>query len=149
VAAYLDNARARRLQTGCGYAVPYTPIQPGEYPFSEEHTDGDKVSRGIDHPVLVVAPGRDRLELRFEIAGTAYRAVYRVTCAYFDWNDHRETCAPSVSPQPKLDPRTNTLDPPPLLAPQSRGCHGCAAGNELGLLGAAFVIVALVRRRLR
>ncbi len=85
VQSYLTSTAARTLETSCGYDVQYTPILPGEYPFAEEHLTGAKTSAGIDHPRVVVAPDRKQVELFFGVGPTEYRAVYRVTCAYFDW----------------------------------------------------------------
>lgn len=96
VAAYLDASRRRELLTGCGYHVRYTPLAPGRYVFQEEHRDGSRVPKGIAEPVLLVAPGRDVVELRFRIGDRRYRAVYRVRCASFEWEPADQgRCAPS------------------------------------------------------
>jgi hypothetical protein len=83
VRALIDKLRRRELKTGCGYAVPYVPIVPGEYTFLEEHSEGAKVSVGIDRPSLTVPADRKHLELRFTVGGHQQRAVYKVRRAHF------------------------------------------------------------------
>ncbi|MFO0565649.1 MAG: hypothetical protein U0263_08305 [Polyangiaceae bacterium] len=97
VLAYIESYRDRALRTECGSSVPYTPILPGRYVFSREHADGATVSRGVERPVLTVAPGRAELVLDFGVLGVRYQATYRVKCAYFDWEAGglSERCAPS------------------------------------------------------
>jgi hypothetical protein len=102
VAAYIEATEQRTLRTGCGYRVPYRPVSPGRYVFEEEHSDGRETPRGLAEPELIVAPGRDVVELRFRNEGRRYRAVYEVVCAHFDWDKKEaDRCAPS-EPTPDL-----------------------------------------------
>lgn len=170
VGQYIADASKRKLMTGCNYEVPYTPILPGTYVFENEHRNGERVPIGVDDPVVVVAPGRDVVALGFTVKGRRYRAVYRVQCAYFDWNGVDKRCAPSepsdidgamksagapppsalsAAPAPSEPaPATSSSAPaspaataPSPSAPPPLGCAGCAASPaERGREAGAIVV---------
>lgn len=96
VAEYLKASAGRRLDTACGYSVGYTPVLPGRYAFDQEHSDGSTTPRDLAEPEVIVAPGRDVVEVRARIGERRLRAVYRVTCARFTWDKSETTaCAPT------------------------------------------------------
>jgi hypothetical protein len=84
-ARYIESVSKDKLKTACGYPVSYTPILPGVYPFEQEHSDGARVPRGVEDPVLSISADRKRATLEFSIAKVRYRAEYQVTRAYFSW----------------------------------------------------------------
>lgn len=175
VRAYLEAAATKRLKTSCGYDVAYTPILPGRYAFSEEHGDGAKTPKGIESPVLVVAPGRAELTLEFGVAGVRYEASYRVKCAHFTWEASDETqCAPMEATPARLgapsvapaDTTRVTIPTPSASAsaapvviethdasPSKRSsCGACAIGSDTApspapfALGTALAMVLALRR---
>lgn len=155
VGRYLRAASQRKLMTSCGYAVSYTPILPGRYAFDQEHRDGAKVPVGIDDPEIIVAPGRDKIELRFSLKGLRYRAVYLVKCAAFEWEGGAQRCAesepsaidtpvkpdaapppdaaapppaePAPAPPRPVEVSSHPAPAPPPVQPPPGGCGGCAA----------------------
>lgn len=98
VITHLRASQARRwVRTACGYSIPFMPVLPGRYVF-EPDWDGDPVAAEVAASVVIVAPGRDRVELRIRVGGRDVRAVYRVTCATFDTSgDGPKSCAASQS----------------------------------------------------
>ncbi len=102
IAPWLTATAKRKLMTGCGYSVDYTPILPGRYVFDQEHLGGERTPKGVEAPEVLVAPGRDRLELRFGVRGRRFRAEYAIRCAWFEWTPNMpRQCASSVaSPWP-------------------------------------------------
>lgn len=92
--AYIEGFTHAKLETSCDYEVDYTPILPGIYPFQEDHSTGKKTSEGSE--VLTISEDRQTVRLDFSISGRKYTAVYRVTCAHFDWTS-RGVCGPGAT----------------------------------------------------
>lgn len=91
------RARARERTRTCGASAPSRPLRPGRYAFVFPLHDRELVDAE-----LLVAPGRDFVELRARAAGRAVRAVYPVTCARFD-GDPAGLCAPTEASARDLD----------------------------------------------
>jgi hypothetical protein len=122
IAPWLTATAKRKLMTGCGYSVDCTPVLPGRYVFDQEHLGGERTSKGVDAPEVLVAPGRDRLELRFGVRGKRFRAEYAIRCAWFEWTPNTpKQCAKSVaSPWPAnvvADASSVEPEPAPSVAP--------------------------------
>lgn len=98
VITHLRASQARKwVRTACGHSIPFMPVLPGRYVF-EPDWDGEAVAAEVAASVVIVAPGRDRIELRIRVGGRPVRAVYRVVCAEFDvWGDEPKACAASQS----------------------------------------------------
>lgn len=167
VAGYIASQGKRTLMTACRYAVPYTPILPGRYRFEQEHGDGSKTSRGIDDPTLEIRPGRSMAELRFKLGGRAHVARYAISCASFEWEKGRESCAPfepdspsaggdAASPSASASAPAASSAPPPAAPPPppppitvervppptARGCAACATAGAASTQGVAPNIAA-------
>ena len=154
--AWIEDRSARMLTTSCGYPVPYTPILPGRYRFSEEHVDGGKTSVGIDATHLVVAPDRQRVTLEFSAAGRAYEAIYEVTCARFEWEPgEADKCGPKevhVDPPPTPANEPASAEPPKIEppapvaadAPPPVGARGCAVAPTGGPVPGSLLLLGLV-----
>lgn len=149
VASYIESWSEQQLETACGYSVSYTPIVPGRYTFVEEHSTGGKTSAGIDDPVLHISPDRRRATLEFSVKGVAYSAGYRITCAFFDWeNRGQKSCAMTGTPA------TPPPGPAPPVEPDGgAGCRSCsmqpAAPGSAGALALLVLTGALLLGRRR
>lgn len=98
VITHFREVLARRwVHTACGTSIPLTPLLPGRYVFDKDW-DEEPVAAEVAASVVIVAPGRDRVELRTRVGGRPVRAVYQVVCATF---------------------ATRVGDPPPCAASQS------------------------------
>lgn len=93
------RANAERFSRGSVHCsgLPYESVLPGHY-VVEVDEDEPPPRGGFVPTAMIVAPGRDRVELRYRLGERRLRAVYRVECAYFE--DDR-VCAPSL-PTPDL-----------------------------------------------
>jgi uncharacterized protein (TIGR03382 family) len=138
VTSYIESWREQWLETACGYSVSYTPIVPGRYTFVEEHSTGGKVSVGIDDPVLHISPDRQEATLEFSVKGVEYSAGYRITCAFFDWEDRgHKSCAMTGTPAvPPPGPA------PPVEPEGAAGCRSCSVqGRAAGPPGSLALLV--------
>lgn len=80
IAAWLTATAKRKLMTGCGYSVDYTPILPGRYVFDQEHLGGERTPKGVEAPEVFVAPGRDRRALFWRPRAALSRRVRHSVC---------------------------------------------------------------------
>lgn len=88
------RARTRARADACGVSIPLRPLRPGRYAFVYPLEGRDLV--GAE---LLVAPGRDFVELRLRDRGRPLRAVYPVTCARFDIDPPGACAAREASPR--------------------------------------------------
>ena len=85
-AGIADHIRAtvlRHKSNPCGRWTPFRPLLPGRYTLIPEDSEESTWLPRVTDMDVIVAPGRDRIELRFRTRGRRYRAVYEVLCAYF------------------------------------------------------------------
>ncbi|MEZ4453606.1 MAG: hypothetical protein R3B09_29395 [Nannocystaceae bacterium] len=104
VDAYLSASSATPRRISCGYSVPVSPVLPGRYAQIGPSQPGS---------VLLVSPGRERVELRVRAGARELRAVYPVVCARLAGDADTAPCAPS-EPVGELDglPTFQVASPP-------------------------------------
>lgn len=112
VAAGLEAARQRTYLNSCGDNVAFAPLLPGRY--KHRLTQEDRTLGGAE---LLIAPGRDVVELRIRLGRHRYRAVYPVRCARFE-DDPSSGCAVAEASPEGLDDLPTT--PPNLLSWEQR-----------------------------
>ena len=120
------RSRSRARVDACGLSIPLRPLRPGRYAFVHP-----LAGRELLRAELLLAPGRDVVEIRLRDHGRTLRAVYPVTCARFDVDPAGACAASEASPR--------DLDALPLHDPDAPATAPSPAATERRLRTSAQV----------
>lgn len=97
VAEYIEEQSARRTGGSVCSGIPFRPVLPGVYLFSDNYLDPTGEPKHIDDPVVTIPADRETVVLEFNVDDTAYTATYEVEDFYFDYDE--SGCGCSATPR--------------------------------------------------